>query len=86
MMDFLSAPDLPALIIGLMVSVVIVIALDRTSDQLRRARSVMAFLCGFLVYYVLRSNPELLEKYQIQIVAALIAILLAFLAFLRRQF
>ena len=85
-MDLLSTPNLPALIIGLLVSVVIVIALGQTSDQLKRARSVMAFLCGFLVYYVLRSHPDLLEKYQIQIVAALIAILLAFLAYLKRQF
>ena len=56
------------------------------SPTLRRSRDVLAVLGGFFVYMVLRENPLLLERYALEILGGLIALLLAFLAFLRGQF
>lgn len=89
-MALLDDLNLIALFIGLMVTVVIVIAFDRGlgagSRSMARARNVFAFLGGFLTYLVLLENPALLDQYATEIVIALIGLVLAFVAFLRRQF
>ncbi len=73
-----------ALLIGLMVAVVIVVAAQRASLPVRVVR-VFAMLGGLLTYIVLLENPALLAQYATEIVVALLGLLLAFIAFLRRR-
>ena len=81
--------NLSAFVIATLVGVVVLLAVMRalgTQGMGRRAGIVISMLAFVLVYITLQDNPALLQKYTLQIVAALIAILLAFLAFLRKQF
>lgn len=81
--------NLPAFVAAALVGVVVLLAALRGLDERgmgRRARIVLSVLAFVLVDVTLNDNPILLQKYTLEIVAALVALLLAFLAFLRRQF
>ena len=81
--------NISAFVIAALVGVVVLLAAMRglgTEGMGRRAGIVISVLAFVLIYITLNDNPALLRKYTLQIVAALVAILLAFLAFLRKQF
>ena len=81
--------NISAFVIAALVGVVVLLAAMRglgAEGMGRRAGIVISVLAFVLIYITLNDNPALLRKYTLQIVAALVAILLAFLAFLRKQF
>ena len=81
--------NISAFVIAALVGVVVLLAAMRSlgaEGMGRRAGIVISVLAFVLIYITLNDNPALLRKYTLQIVAALVAILLAFLAFLRKQF
>lgn len=75
--------NLTALIIGLLVSVALVVGAQRAALPVRVVR-VLALLGGLLTYIVMLENPDLLERYATQITIALVGLVLALIAFLRR--
>ena len=90
MASFFQMDNLLSLGIGLMVSVVIIIAFERAMGTpltvtMRRARDVLAVIAGLFVYFALRESPELLDESSRRVLAALVGLLLAFLVFLRRS-
>ena len=81
--------NISAFVIAALVGVVVLLAAMRglgAEGMGRRAGIVISVLAFVLIYITLNDNPALLRQYTLQIVAALVAILLAFLAFLRKQF
>jgi hypothetical protein len=61
-------------------------AFPEADGSQRKAGAVFAGAAGFLVTAFLLENPDLLDRYSLEIVVGLLGILLAFIAFLRRVF
>lgn len=80
---------LPALLIGLMVTMAMYIGLQKafhdTFELSRRAIGIFAGAGGLLTTLWLMQNPQALESYSTQIITASVAVVLALLAVARRK-
>lgn len=88
-LKLLHGDFLVALLIGIIVVADLYLLLERVlgfqSPQARKAVGIFAGAAGVLTTLFLRENPQLLHEVSTKLVLALVALLLATLALLRRR-
>lgn len=82
----MSSNYLQALLIGIMVTGAVFVALQSVfGNGARRALGIFAGAAGLLTTLWLQENPAALREYSAEIVAAAIAVVLAFLAIAKKS-